>query len=149
MLHRRNVIVDETSYQRNDFRRNVMEAMQRTGKGEVVLPLLLLLLGLLLAEVRRQRDPELSLMMDLLLLRLSLIEVITLAEILVRLRMLLVFMPMITSFPKTRVSKMINLLTRDQEDRQFPVLVRFRIRQTDLFREKRKKIGPKINLFSV
>ena len=39
--------------------------------------------------------------------------------------------------------------SRDQEDRQFPVLFRFRIRQTDLFREKRKKIGPKINLFSV
>ena len=38
---------------------------------------------------------------------------------------------------------------RDQEDRQFPVLFRFRIRQTDLFREKPKKIGPKINLFSV
>ena len=38
---------------------------------------------------------------------------------------------------------------RDQEDPQFPVLVRFRIRQTDLFREKRKKIGPKINLFTV
>ena len=38
---------------------------------------------------------------------------------------------------------------RDQEDRQFPVLYRFRIRQTDLFREKRKKIGPKIYLFSV
>ena len=28
MSHRRNVIVDETSYRRNDFRRNVMEAPQ-------------------------------------------------------------------------------------------------------------------------
>ena len=37
--------------------------------------------------------------------------------------------------------------TRDQEDRQFPVLYRFRIRQTDLFREKRKKIGLNIYLF--
>ena len=43
----------------------------------------------------------------------------------------------------------LHVWTRDQEDRQFPVLFRFRIRQTDLFREKRKKIGPKINLFSV
>ena len=40
-------------------------------------------------------------------------------------------------------------MIRGQEDRQFPVLFRFRIRQTDLFREKRKKIGPKINLFLV
>ena len=34
---------------------------------------------------------------------------------------------------------------RDQEDRQLPVLFRFRICQTDLFRERRKKIGPKSN----
>ena len=39
--------------------------------------------------------------------------------------------------------------TSDSEFRNIPVPVRFRIRQTDLFREKCKKIGPKINLFSV
>ena len=43
----------------------------------------------------------------------------------------------------------ISNCSRDQEDRQFPVLFRFRICQIDLFREKRKKIGPKNNLFSV
>ena len=37
----------------------------------------------------------------------------------------------------------------DSEFRNIPVPDRFRNRQTVLFREKRKKIGPKINLFSV
>ena len=45
-----------------------------------------------------------------------------------------------------RISNLFEMLwmtllhaSRDQEDRQFPVLYQFRIRQTDLFREKRKK----------
>ena len=45
--------------------------------------------------------------------------------------------------------EIVSLGISDSEFRNIPVPVRFRIRQTDLFREKRKKIGPKIYLFSV
>ena len=52
------------------------------------------------------------------------------------------------NFKEYSLNAINNVQRSDLEFRNIPVPDRFRNRQYVLFREKRKKIGPKINLFS-